>query len=76
VAGSSHQKPNGEAASFRLQLIELHERTADTYFLADTEPTPALLASVIVIVGALTFFPAFSLGPIVEQLLMKAGTLS
>jgi K+-transporting ATPase ATPase A chain len=35
-----------------------------------------LLVGVIVIVGALTFFPAFSLGPIVEQLLMKAGTLS
>src|SRR5262245_37738169 len=34
-----------------------------------------LLVSVIVIVGALTFFPAFSLGPVVEQLLMKAGTL-
>ena len=29
--------------------------------------------SVIVIVGALTFFPALSLGPIVEHLLMKAG---
>jgi K+-transporting ATPase ATPase A chain len=34
-----------------------------------------LLVSVVVIVGALTFFPAFSLGPIVEHLLMKAGTL-
>jgi len=34
-----------------------------------------LLIGVVVIVGALTFFPAFSLGPIVEQLLMKAGTL-
>ncbi len=33
-----------------------------------------LLVGVILIVGALTFFPAFSLGPIVEQLLMKAGT--
>ncbi len=33
-----------------------------------------LLVSVIVIVGALTFFPALSLGPIVEHLLMKAGT--
>ena len=32
-----------------------------------------LLVSVIVIVGALTFFPALSLGPIVEHLLMKAG---
>jgi K+-transporting ATPase ATPase A chain len=33
----------------------------------------ALLASVIVIVGALTFFPALSLGPIVEHLLMAKG---
>ncbi|HXG94735.1 MAG TPA: potassium-transporting ATPase subunit KdpA [Blastocatellia bacterium] len=33
----------------------------------------ALLVSVIVIVGALTFFPALSLGPIVEHLLMGAG---
>jgi K+-transporting ATPase ATPase A chain len=32
-----------------------------------------LLVSVIVIVGALTFFPALSLGPIVEHLLMQAG---
>jgi K+-transporting ATPase ATPase A chain len=34
-----------------------------------------LLIGVVVIVGALTFFPAFALGPIVEQVLMKAGTL-
>jgi K+-transporting ATPase ATPase A chain len=33
----------------------------------------ALLIGVIVIVGALTFFPALSLGPIVEQLKMTAG---
>ena len=32
-----------------------------------------LLVSVILIVGALTFFPALSLGPIVEHLLMYAG---
>jgi K+-transporting ATPase ATPase A chain len=32
-----------------------------------------LLVSVIVIVGALTFFPALSLGPIVEHLLLQAG---
>lgn len=32
-----------------------------------------LLTSVIVVVGALTFFPALSLGPIVEHLLMEAG---
>src|SRR6185436_5237576 len=33
----------------------------------------ALLVSVILIVGALTFFPALSLGPIVEHLLMAKG---
>ncbi len=32
-----------------------------------------LLVSIIVIVGALTFFPVLSLGPIVEHLLMNAG---
>ena len=32
-----------------------------------------LLVGVIVIVGALTFFPALALGPIVEQLLQNAG---
>jgi K+-transporting ATPase ATPase A chain len=32
-----------------------------------------LLIGVILIVGALTYFPAYSLGPIVEQLLMQAG---
>ncbi len=34
-----------------------------------------LLIGVIVIVGALTFFPALALGPIVEQLLQNAGRL-
>lgn len=33
----------------------------------------ALLISTIVIVSALTFFPALSLGPILEHLLMQAG---
>ncbi len=32
-----------------------------------------LLAGVVLVVGALTFFPALALGPIVEQLLMLAG---
>ena len=32
-----------------------------------------LLVGVILIVGALTFFPAYALGPIVEHLLMHAG---
>jgi len=34
-----------------------------------------LLVSVIVIVGALTFFPVLSLGPIVEELLMRSHGL-
>jgi potassium-transporting ATPase potassium-binding subunit len=34
-----------------------------------------LLISVILIVGALTFFPVLSLGPIVEHLLMYAGNV-
>jgi K+-transporting ATPase ATPase A chain len=33
----------------------------------------ALLVSVVLIVSALTFFPALSLGPILEHLLMHAG---
>ena len=33
-----------------------------------------LLVSVILIVGALTFFPSLSLGPILEHLLMNAGS--
>ena len=32
-----------------------------------------LLIGVILIVGALTFFPALALGPIVDELLMNAG---
>jgi len=35
----------------------------------------ALVIGVIVIVGALTFFPALSLGPVVEHFLMQAGRL-
>lgn len=34
-----------------------------------------LLVGVILIVGALTFFPVYALGPIVEHLLMQAGKL-
>jgi K+-transporting ATPase ATPase A chain len=35
-----------------------------------------LLIGVVIIVGALTFFPALALGPIVEQLLQDAGKVS
>ena len=34
-----------------------------------------LLVGVVVIVGALTFFPALSLGPVVEHFLMQQGRL-
>jgi K+-transporting ATPase ATPase A chain len=33
----------------------------------------ALLVSIVLIVGALTFFPALTLGPVLEHLLMNAG---
>jgi K+-transporting ATPase ATPase A chain len=42
-------------------------------FPVDTALFSALLVGVIVIVGALTFFPALSLGPVVEHLLMQQG---
>ena len=42
-------------------------------FPTDTPLFVMLLIAVIFIVGALTFFPALALGPIVEHLLMNAG---
>lgn len=33
-----------------------------------------LLAGIVLIIGALTFLPMLTLGPIVEQLLMLQGT--
>jgi len=47
-------------------------QSAGTFSVA-TPLFSALLASTIVIVGALTFFPALSLGPVLEHLLMQAG---
>ena len=35
-----------------------------------------MLAMVILVIGLLTYFPAFALGPIVEQLAMNEGSLS
>ena len=43
-------------------------------FPVDNSLFTALLTGIVVIVGALTFFPVLSLGPIVEHLLMNAGT--
>jgi len=42
-------------------------------FPVNTALFTLLLVGVVVIVGALTFFPALSLGPILEHLLLKAG---
>jgi K+-transporting ATPase ATPase A chain len=43
-------------------------------FPVDNTLFTVLLVGVILIVGALTFFPALSLGPILEHLLLRAGT--
>ncbi len=42
-------------------------------FPTNTPLFVALLVGVILIVGGLTFFPALSLGPIVDHLFMMAG---
>jgi K+-transporting ATPase ATPase A chain len=42
-------------------------------FPTDSPLFVVLLVAVILIVGALTFFPVLSLGPVVEQLLLQAG---
>ena len=44
-------------------------------FPVNTPLFAILLVGVVVIVGALTFFPALSLGPILEHLLLQAGKL-
>jgi len=44
-------------------------------FPVNTALFAALLVSVILILSALTFFPALSLGPILEHLLLKTGQL-
>jgi K+-transporting ATPase ATPase A chain len=44
-------------------------------FPVNTALFTVLLTGVILIVGALTFFPALSLGPVLEHLLLQHGTL-
>ena len=44
-------------------------------FPVNTSLFTVLLVGVVLIVGALTFFPALSLGPILEHLLLHAGKL-
>src|SRR5215472_3703426 len=45
-------------------------------FATDTPLFTGLLIGVVLIVGALTFFPALALGPILEHLQLAAGQLS
>jgi K+-transporting ATPase ATPase A chain len=54
------------------------KRVADSAgtFPVDGLMFTVLLAGVIVVVGALTYFPLLSLGPLVEHFLMRAGALS
>jgi K+-transporting ATPase ATPase A chain len=47
--------------------------TSSGTFPVTTPLFTVLLTGVIVLVGALTFFPALSLGPILEHLLLRAG---
>jgi potassium-transporting ATPase potassium-binding subunit len=42
-------------------------------FQTDNATFVALLIAIVIIVGALTFFPAISLGPLIEHFLMLAG---
>lgn len=49
--------------------------TSEGTFATDGFLFYALLISIILIVGALTFFPALALGPIIEHLLMKNGVV-
>lgn len=44
-------------------------------FPTDNALFAVLLILIVLIIGALTFFPTLSLGPIIEQLLMNAGKL-
>jgi K+-transporting ATPase ATPase A chain len=44
-------------------------------FPVNTALFTILLTGVVLILGALTFFPALSLGPILEHLLLQHGTL-
>ena len=60
------------AIAGNLAKKKIAPETAGT-FPVTTPLFATLLVSVILIVGALTFFPALSLGPILEHLLLQAG---
>ena len=62
------------AIAGNLAAKKITPATAGT-FPVTTPLFTVLLTGVIVIVGALTFFPVLSLGPILEHLLLRAGQL-
>jgi K+-transporting ATPase ATPase A chain len=62
------------AIAGNLGMKKITPATAGT-FPVTTPLFAVLLTGVIVIVGALTFFPVLSLGPILEHLLLRAGQL-
>ncbi|MEG9437342.1 potassium-transporting ATPase subunit KdpA [Edaphobacter sp. HDX4] len=62
------------AIAGNLALKKITPPSAGT-FPVTTPLFTVLLTGVIVIVGALTFFPVLSLGPILEHLMLRAGQL-
>lgn len=62
------------AIAGNLAAKKITPATAGT-FPVTTPLFTVLLTGVIVIVGALTFFPVLSLGPILEHLMLRAGQL-
>ena len=55
-------------------LVAQAARAGQPGHLPDLQPLlVGLLIGTILIVGALTYFPALALGPIVDQLLLNAG---
>ncbi len=62
------------AIAGNLAAKKITPATAGT-FPVTTPLFTVLLTGLIVIVGALTFFPVLTLGPVLEHLLLRAGQL-
>ena len=63
--------PGGFGANDGAAAVETNGRVL--FAAADTPLFAGLLVGVILIVGALTFFPALALGPILDHLQLAAG---
>ena len=63
------------AVAGSLAAKKIHTTDGTASFPVDGPLFTFLLISIIIVVGALTFFPALSLGPIVEHFEMLRGTL-